>query len=59
MDLLCSKVCLKRIKMNITPKKIDQHGIKPDEYEKIIALIKKGVESFPDASVSGGNGPSK
>ena len=26
---------------------------------KIIALIKKGVESFPDASVSGGNGPSK
>ena len=45
--------------MNITPKIIDQHGIKPDEYEKIIALIKKGVESFPDASVSGGNGPSK
>ena len=41
MDLLCLKVCLNRIKMNITPKIIDQHGIKPDEYEKIIALIKK------------------
>ncbi len=39
MDQLCSQVCLNLTSMKITAKIIENHGIKPDEYKKIISLI--------------------
>ena len=32
--------------MKITPEIIDKHGIKPEEYKKIISLIEKKTKSI-------------
>ena len=39
MDLLCLQVCLNHTNMKIANKIVEDHGIKPDEYKKIINLI--------------------
>ena len=39
MDRLCSRAYLSLINMKITAKIIENHGIKPDEYKKIVSLI--------------------
>ena len=39
MDLLCLQVCLNHTNMKISTKIVEDHGIKPDEFKKIINLI--------------------